>query len=351
LKTLDAPGVLIAGNFLSKFVGTRAVCEDLSDRLEGAGWAVVRTSGRRGKVARLADMTSTAWRRRADYDVAQVDVYSGPAFVWAEMVCRVLRAARKPYVLTLHGGNLPNFARRQPRRVARLLSSAHAVTAPSRYLLENMRDYRADLKLLFNALDLSRQSFQERAVARPQLVWVRAFCEIYNPTMAPAVVAELAGEFPDIRLMMVGPDKGDGSLAATQRSAEELGVASRIEFVGRVPSSEVPGQLARGDVFLNTTNFDNTPLSVMEAMAAGLCVVSTDAGGLPYLVRDGHDALLVPVGDTSAMASAVRRILGESDLAVRLSRAAHQTATQFDWGRVLPQWEQLLREAREAHKA
>jgi hypothetical protein len=51
------------------------------------------------------------------------------------------------------------------------------------------------------------------------------------------------------------------------------------------------------------------------------------------------------------MASAVRRILGESDLAVRLSRAAHQTATQFDWGRVLPQWEQLLREAKEAHKA
>src|SRR6185312_15168495 len=133
--------------------GIRWVCEDLAERLASAGWLVVTTSDRPSRLARLSDMVGTAWRRRRDYAVSQVDVYSGPAFAWAEAACWTLRRARKPYALTLHGGNLPAFARRWPGRVRRLLGPAAVVTTPSRYLLERMRAYRGDLRLLPNPLD------------------------------------------------------------------------------------------------------------------------------------------------------------------------------------------------------
>jgi glycosyltransferase involved in cell wall biosynthesis len=206
-----------------------------------------------------------------------------------------------------------------------------------------MRPYRPDLRLLPNALDLAQYPFSLRRSPRPRLVWLRAFHRIYNPTLAPKVIARLAREFPDVCLSMVGPDKGDGSLQATERLAAELGIAERIVWPGGVPKADVPAWLSQGDIFLNTANVDNTPVSILEAMACGLCVVSTNVGGIPYLLEHEKDALLVSPDDPDAMTAAVRRVLTEPALAERLSRNARRKAEQFNWATILPQWEDLLR--------
>ena len=334
--------VLLVGNFLSAAGYTRGVCEDLAERLRAAGWSVITTSNKPNRLARLIDMVTTAWRRRNEYEVAQVDVFSGLAFFWAEAVCWTLRRAGKPYILTLHGGNLPEFARRYPRRVSRLLNSAATVTTPSRYLLEQMKAYRQDILLLPNAIDLSRYLFRLRQRAQPRLIWLRAFHSIYNPTSAPRMLAQLVLDFPDIHLIMVGPDKGDGSLQETQQMTEKLGLDSHITFVGGVSKTAVPEWLDKGDIFINTTNVDNTPVSVLEAMASGLCVVSTNVGGIPYLLEHEKDALLVPPDDADAMAKAVQRILTEPKLSEYLSSNARNKVEQFDWSVILPQWKRLL---------
>lgn len=334
--------VLLVGNFLSSSIGGRGVCEELAARLSASGWPVITTSQRPERLPRLLDMVGTTWQRRRQYAVVQVDVYSGLAHCWAEVVCWVLQRARKPYVLTLHGGNLPAFARQRPRRVRRLLCSAAVVTTPSRYLLEQMRPYREDLRLLPNPIDVKSYRFRLRKHPRPRLIWLRSFHTIYNPSLAPKVVALLAEEFPDLQLTMVGPDKGDGSLGVTQEMAERLGISGRITLTGGVTKAEVADWMNQGDVFLNTTNVDNAPVSVLEAMACGLCVVSTNVGGIPYLVEHNREALLVPPDDPEAMAAAVRQILTNPGLAERLSRQAREKAAQFDWSVILPQWEALL---------
>jgi glycosyltransferase involved in cell wall biosynthesis len=334
--------VLLVGNFSRDTRATNGVCQDLAARLSGAGWRTLTTSGKRGRLSRLLDVAGAVWRYRDEYAVAQVDVYSGLAFVWAEVACSALRRARKPYLVSLHGGNLPTFADRWPGRVRRLLRSAAVATTPSGYLREKMRPYRADLLLLPNPLDLTAYRYRLRERPQPRLVWLRAFHRVYNPGLAPRVLALLGGGFATGQLTMVGPDKGDGSLQRTQQVAEELGVAGRITLPGGVPRAVVPACLDAGDIFLNTTNVDNTPMSVLEAMASGMCIVSTDVGGMPYLLDDGVDALLTPPDDPEAMASAVRRILTEAGLAGRLSRNARAKAERFAWPVVLPRWESLL---------
>lgn len=336
------PRVLLIGNFLSGSFRARSVSEELAGRLAAAGWDVQTTSTRRARIPRLADFLATAWLRRGTYDVANVDVYSGAAFAWAEAVCAVLRTARKPYVLTLHGGNLPLFMKKWPGRVERLLRPAAAVVAPSPYLLEHVRHLRHDVELLPNALDLADYTFRERSRPSPRLIWLRSFHAIYNPALAPAAFARVAASHPDARLTMIGGDKGDGSLEEARGAAERSGVGERITIRGGVPKSEVPRQLQTGDIFLNTTNVDNTPVSVLEALACGLCVVSTSVGGIPYLLEDGVDALLVPPNDPDAMAHAVSRILTEPGLASSLSRAGRRTVEAFDWRPVLAKWQDLL---------
>jgi glycosyltransferase involved in cell wall biosynthesis len=336
------PPVLIVGNFLSSSGWTVTPCEEIARRLSDAGWKVSTASDKPARMSRLLDMVATVFLRRREYSVATVDVFSGFAFFWAEAVSAALRAAGKPFVLILHGGKLPEFAGKWPRRVRRLLRSAGATVAPSGYLCEKMAPYSRSMTLLPNALDLSRYAHRHRVRSAPSLLWVRAFHEIYNPSLAAHVVRMLAGEFPDVRLTMLGPDRGDGSRERFIRTAEELGVSGRIDLVGAVPKDEVPRWMDRSDIFLNTTGVDNAPVSVLEALACGMSVVSTDVGGLPFILHNEENALLAPPADARALAGAVRRVLVEPGLSSRLSAGARKSAELLDWSLILPQWEALL---------
>jgi glycosyltransferase involved in cell wall biosynthesis len=341
---LVKPGLLLIGNFLDPRRYSPPVGMDLASRLQALGWKVMLTSSYENRFLRLLDMVATVFLQRASYQVAHVDVFSGLAFLWAEVVCRVLRALQKPYILTLRGGNLPIFAKKWTGRVSRLLSSANIVTAPSRYLFQEMQPYCRSLEFLPNPINLSAYSFRERKHAAPRLVWLRAFHHIYNPSLAPRVLALLTDEFPDAKLTMVGPDKCDGSFELTRKVAEDLGVPDRVDYMGSVPKAKVPESLQLGDIFINTTNVDNTPVSVMEAMACGLCIVTTNVGGLPYLLEDGVDALLVPPDAPQAMADSVQRLLTEPGLAEKLSCNARKKIEQLDWKIIFPHWEKLFTE-------
>lgn len=332
--------VLLIGNFLSGGNVSRQVCEEMELRLKARGWHVVSASSKQNRMWRLIDFAWTAWSKRDQYELAVVDVFSGSAFFWAEMACAVVSAAGSPFILTLHGGNLPQFAERYPRRVRALLERAAAVTAPSHYLKGELASLRQDILVLPNGLDLSKFAYRPRTDYR-RLVWLRAFEKTYNAGLAIDVLAVLAKEFPDLCLTMVGPDK-DGTLEEVQARVAHFGLHDRVEFPGRVPKADVPQWLDRGDIFLNTTNVDNMPVSVIEAMASGVPVVSTAVGGVPYLIEHEKDGVLVPPADARAMADAVRRLLNDPDLTCGLARAARLKVELWDWNEILPQWEELL---------
>ncbi|MFN0109770.1 MAG: glycosyltransferase family 4 protein [Blastocatellia bacterium] len=367
------PRLLMVSSFLSHKDGSHSVAQDLADRLRPEAEAILCTSSQRSALLRGLEMAATTLLRRNDYDVAIVGLYSGRAFLWGEAVSWLLEKLGKPFVISMHGGALPEFARLHPKRVANTLSKAAAVTAPSSYLAELMRPYRPDILLLPNPIELSRYEFRLRSEVQPKLVWLRSFHRIYNPELAVKVAALLRNEFPDLHLTMIGPDKGDGSRQQTEQLIKEMLSSTKTHeentkeknknsvflrdsscvfvdepalITGGVANSEVPVWLNRGDIFINTTNVDNTPVSVIEAMACGLPVVSTNVGGLPYLLTDGEDALLTSPNDAEAMAAAVRRILTDPGLAERLSRNARRKAESFDWANVLPMWRNLLGKVR-----
>ncbi len=341
-EDLPSLRVLQVGNFLSARGYTVQFVEELSDRLEQDGWHIIRASDQVKKVSRLASILSRIFVNRKNFDAAHITVYSGAAFVWAEAAAGMLRVLRKPVVLSLHGGNLPSFAERWPGRVSRLLNSADLVIAPSGYMRNAMLKFRKDILLIANPVDTRLFAYRHRENVRPRLVWLRSFHETYNPTLAAQVLSLLVQEFPDMTLTMAGPDKGDGSFQRVKETARELGVERNIVFTGRLDNKEVPGFLSNADIFVNTTNVDNTPISVLEAMACGLCVVTTNVGGIPYLLEDENEALLVERNDPASMAGAIRRIVTEPDLARRLSQHARRKAEQCDWQKVLHEWKRVF---------
>ncbi len=134
-----------------------------------------------------------------------------------------------------------------------------------------------------------------------------------------------------------------GVLERTRRRARDLGVADHVDFPGGVSKRDVPTWLQRGNIFLNTTDVDNTPTSVLEAMACGLCVVSTNVGGIPVSARTrDRTPFWWHRGIPMSWRSAVRTLLTDDDLAQTLSRNAIQKARNMDWSILLPKWESLL---------
>ncbi|MFN9892601.1 MAG: glycosyltransferase, partial [Acidobacteriota bacterium] len=139
-----------------------------------------------------------------------------------------------------------------------------------------------------------------------------------------------------------GRSNGEGSFPATLQLAELRVVGPRQHLRGGVANAQVPAQIQRGDIFLNTARIDNTPVSVLEAMACGLPVVSTNVGGIPYLLTPGRTGLLTAPDNAGAMAAAIRALLRNPALAAGLSAAGRDLAAACGWSRVLPQWQQLL---------
>jgi len=333
---------LFVGNFLSAGGSHRSVIEDLAEKLSPFISSMHCVSPHRRGFIRGVHMCLTAVLRGHEFDIAVVDVYSGRAFIWADVVSYLLRFWGCPFVLVLRGGMLPEFAHKHPRRVRECFLRASAVTVPSRYLRDQLQAYIPESILLPNPLNMSAYQYTLRIKPRPRLIWVRSFHKIYNPALAPKVLSLLVQDFPDVHLTMIGGDKGDGSLIHVRHIAEQKGLVRRMHLPGGVSKTELPRWFNTGDIFLNTTDVDNTPVTVLEAMACGLCVVSTNVGGLSYILEHEKDALLVSPNDPEEMSSAVRRILTEPGLAARLSNNARRKVTAFDWEMILPQWHELL---------
>ena len=205
-----------------------------------------------------------------------------------------------------------------------------------------MEFFQSDIQLLPNSLDLCNYEFKLRVTTVPKLVWLRAFQKIYNPVLAIKVLSCLVERGFDASLVMVGPDLGDGSLEEVKQLIRQKGIEKRVEIPGQIPKSDVNKWLNKGDILLNTPFVDNTPVSVIEAMACGLCVVSTDVGGMPYLMDNDVDGLLVAPDQVEAMTNAVCRILLEPELSEKLSYNARTKIEKFNWSNILPIWEELL---------
>lgn len=334
--------ILYLGNQLSKHGFTPTSVETLGYRLK-EDFTVIRGSHFRNPVIRLLHMCYLTLRHRKS-DLLLIDTYSTWAFVYAAITAGIARIVRMPYVPILHGGNLPERAKKSPFWMRLFLKKARAVVCPSAYLLDEIYQfYPRDYKLIPNYIDIEHYPFRLRRVGIPiKLLWVRSFHEIYHPKLAVEIVHSLKDHSYEVNLSMVGPDK-DGSLETIKKYALEKGVHQLIEFTGRLSKTEWISLADSFDIFINTTNVDNTPVSVMEAMALGFPVISTNVGGMPYLIDNGVDGILVPPNDAASFVEQIVKLYKYPEDCRQISINARKKAEQWDWNIIKQQWIQLIK--------
>jgi glycosyltransferase involved in cell wall biosynthesis len=147
-----------------------------------------------------------------------------------------------------------------------------------------------------------------------------------GPQKALGVALQALVDVPDVALAVAG----DGPERSTlERRVDELGLGGRVSFLGSVPRAQVLRLFRAADASVLASAWENFPHTVVEALAVGCPVIATAVGGVPEVVRDGENGLLVPPGDPAALAAAIERFFSDGDLRARLTEAAPRSVERY----------------------
>lgn len=293
---------------------------------------------------RLLPYVYELWVRCGRVSVVHLMANSGLSWwLFALPALLVATLRRRPVIVNYRGGQAEQFIRRWWTLVRPTFSLATVIVVPSAFLEQVFRRAGFTPLVIPNIVDVERFPWRAPAsepLQRPHLVVTRNLEPIYDVATAIHIFAEVRQQWPGARLSIAGSGPDAEDLRAL---VARLGLADAVTFTGRLDRDGVAALYAQADVMLNTSLVDNMPNALLEAMAAGLPVVTTNAGGIPYIVEDGRQGLLFEPGDVQGGAALARRVLADRDLARRLSEAGRVSVEAYTWDAVRKQWEDLYR--------
>ena len=268
-------------------------------------------------------------------DLVHVFSASYWSFVLAPLPAILLsRRFGKRVVLHYHSGEAPDHLARWGPLVHPWLRLVDEIVVPSEFLRAVFAEYGYRARVIRNIVDTARFTYRERQILRPRLLSTRNLERHYQVENTLRAFAHVQVLHPEATLTVAGSGSEESRL---RQLADSLRVAG-IRFVGRVEPEAMPHLCNDADIFLNSSVIDNQPVSVLEAYASGLPVVSIGTGDLATLVRDGETGLIVPPGNPHAMSDAIMRLLRNPHQAVAMTRRARQETERYTWAHVRQEW-------------
>jgi glycosyltransferase involved in cell wall biosynthesis len=246
----------------------------------------------------------------------------------------IAKLYRKKVLLNYHSGEAADHLANWRLTALPVIRMADMIVVPSGYLVDVFAQFGLTARAIHNVVELDVFRYRERRPIRPVFLTSRLHEPLYNVPCVLRAFAIIQRHYPDASLVVAG----DGWMRPQlEELARDLGLHNTT-FLGRVPWGEMPDLYDASDIYLTATDIDNMPGSVIECMSCGLPVVTTAAGGVPYIVTDEETALMVPRNDHEAMARQAIRLLENDMLAVSLARRARESCARFTWPAVRNQW-------------
>ena len=327
--------IVYIGNRLAKRGKSPTGVDFLGDLL-AEKYRVFRTSDKVNMLLRLIDWMWSVLKYRKTASWFILDVYSTKNFYGIVIVSLLLQHFRLNYICVLHGGNLEIRLKRSPFLSNVLFNNANRLVAPSKFLKEVFKTYDYTVDVIVNPIDKTLYHHKLRSHIKPNILWVRAFNKIYNPILALIILKDLRSKGIDANMTMVGGIKDD-SFEQCKSYCFDNGLNEYVNFTGQIGKSDWIKLSEKHDIFLNTTTIDNAPVSVVEALVLGMIVVSSNVGGLRYLIDRTNGYLVNNAGE---FVSTIQNILEKNN--ADMSRNAGELIEIYDRQSVLSRWGEIL---------
>ena len=336
--------ILYLGNYLTKHGFIPTFNEQLVERLEEK-YIVKKSSSQKYQLPRLLHMIYSILKFRKQTEIILIDVYSSRAFWYAYFCSRLAKWLKLSYITILRGGNMEWRLKKNPNAAKKIFLNSAENISPSKYLYNIFSEKRFPVKYIPNSLILKNYPFKKREKFELKLFYLRSLHKVYNPVLAVEVLKKLIDKYSEAELCFVGPNK-DNSSAEIRKRAKQLGIEKHITVCGRL-DKETWIKLSENYSFLiNTTTIDNHPMSVIECMTLGLCVISTNAGGMPFLIDNNVDGVLVNQNDSEEFFNKISYIHEHADEGKKLTENARKKAEDFDWKKIKVEFFQVFESAK-----
>jgi len=280
-------------------------------------------------------------------DVVHVFSASYWSFLLAPMPAMLIgRLLNKRVVLHYHSGEADDHLARWGRLVHPFMRLADVIAVPSEYLRRVFAAHGYTAEVVPNVVDLTRFRYRERQPLGPRVLSTRNLEAYYRIDLAIEAFARFRAVEPAATLTIAGYGSEEPRL---RRLAADIG-GNAVQFVGKVDPGAMPQLLDDHDIFVNASTLDNQPVSILEACAAGIPIVSSSAGDIPAMVRDGETALLAPIGDATALGDGIVAVWCDPDAARSRARLAHVEVANYSWPAVRARWDEIYRQERLARQ-
>jgi glycosyltransferase involved in cell wall biosynthesis len=279
------------------------------------------------------------WRSLKQADIVHIFSASYSSFLVAPLPAWLLaRLQGKKTLINYRSGECRDHLQRST--IARaVLARTDRLIVPSGYLVDVLQEFGLQAHVVPNIVDLSQFHYRLRRPLRPHLVCTRGFHPYYGVDIVVRAFAEVQRSYPDAQLDLVGGGGLEGQIRDLVRHLKLSGVS----FLGAISHKSIPQFYDRADVFVNASNLDNMPVSVLEAFASGTPVITTAPESMRYIVDHERTGLLSEPGDAAALAMNILRLLGDSELATKLAQNAFAESNRYAWQSVRDQWLSVYR--------
>ena len=275
------------------------------------------------------------FRRVKNYDIIHIFSAAYFSFILAQAPAIVIsKIYGKKVILNYRSGEAEDHLKKWGWIAIPVMGMADKIVTPSGFLVDVFEEFGLKAEAVFNTVDFDSFEFKNRVKLEPKLLVARNLEKLYNVSCAIKSFEIVKGKFPRAQLVIIGYGKDEANLKDLVRNLN----LKDVEFTGRVERDRIPDHYQKCDIFVNSSDIDNMPVSFLEAFSAGLPVVSTDSGGIPYIVKDGYNGLLVKTGNYEALAEKIIYLLENQTQALKLIRQAKDECVKYTWDSVKEDW-------------
>lgn len=285
-------------------------------------------------IVRFPFYMASLWRAISEAEIVHAFSASRSSFLIATLPALLVARLRGRKTIVNYRSSRA-FAHLKASAVSRTaISRTDCVVVASQYLANIFQHFGIQAYVVRNTVDLLQFPFHVRRPLRPRLLCTRNFYDCCGVDLVIRAFCKMKETFPEARLWLAGTGPQGPAL---RRLVQELRLEG-VQFAGRVDRDAIGGLYAASDVFINASRNDNAPVSILEAFASGLPVITTAAGGIPEIVEQEVTGLLSEVGDWQGLAENAVRLLRQQALAEELSRRAHEKLQQHSWPVIRNRW-------------
>lgn len=263
------------------------------------------------------------------YDILHIHACSYWGMVPAVFGVLAGKLWRKRIIITYHGGEAKEYFAKHASFVRKWLARANEVIVLSGFLKEIFDQHHIPCLVIPNIVVLRPQQKRTTTIA-PKFISIRHLESLYNIPCILRAHEQVLKHYPEATLDILG----QGSMRAELEAYVEEHNLTGVRFIGQVPNSEIYNYFANASIMLSAPKIDNMPVSLLEAMNAGLLVISSRVGGVPYMIEDGKTGLLFESDDANDMAAKMLWALEHPQEVNTIIIAAQKEVQKYSWENV-----------------